>query len=133
MLRKYQLEGTMTTFVQSFIVALFILAMSMPAEAITGNKLLEDCEKSEDQSLPARFQHGAFCAGYVTGVTDGLFHLDYENRFCLPKGVTHGQTQKVVVKYLRENPQRLHEHYVPIILSALKEAFPCKETEPSVK
>ena len=133
MLRKYQLRWNMKTLVQSFIVALFVLVMSMPAQAITGNKLLEVCEDGEDQSLSTHFQNNAYCAGYITGITDGLRYLDFENRFCLPKGVTHGQTQKVVVKYLRENPQRLHEHYVPIILSALKEAFPCKETEPSVK
>lgn len=112
---------------QSFIAVLFILTMSLPAQAITGNDLLADCEKGEDQSLPNRHHYYAYCSGYITGVVDGLSYLDFQKRFCLSKGVTHGQATKVVIKYLKENPQRLHEGYASIILSALKEAFPCKE------
>ena len=118
----------MKTLFQTIIVALFAMAMSVPVEAVTGNKLLEYCENGADQSRSAHFQEDAYCIGFITGVVDGLRYFDFQNRFCLSEGVTQGQAQKVVIKYLKDNPQRLHEGYVPIIYSAIKEAFPCKET-----
>ncbi len=123
----------MKTFIQSCIVALFVLAMSLPAQAITGNKILEYCKKKEvtKDSNIVDFQNDASCRGFIVGAVDGMhyfnLYLNLQNKFCFPKGVTSGQIRKVVVKYLEDNPQRLHEYYVPIIFSAMKEAFPCKE------
>ena len=41
--------------------------------------------------------------------------------------VTNGQVEKVVVKYLKENPEQLHSFVDSSIISALTKAFPLPE------
>lgn len=119
----------MKIFIQSFMATLFILAMSMPVQALTGNELLKYCEEGNNEALKVHFQSNAFCLGYVTGASEGLFYADNRNVVCFSDGVTVEQLKKVVMKYLNDNPQKLHESYVPLIYSSIKEAFPCKKTE----
>lgn len=44
--------------------------------------------------------------------------------FCEPKGAVNIQYAKVVAKYLRENPQKLDQVAVNLVLAALQDAFP---------
>ena len=44
---------------------------------------------------------------------------------CIPQGVTVEQAMAVVVKYLREHPERLHLKFVDLIVAAQRKAFPC--------
>lgn len=63
----------------------------------------------------------AIALGYVAGVSDtgqGVLH-------CSPNNVTLGQTQDVVAKYLRDNPQDRHNSADAIITHVLKSIWPC--------
>lgn len=42
---------------------------------------------------------------------------------CIPAGVTYWQMARVVLKYLRENPQEHHMNASPMVLRALHDAF----------
>lgn len=46
---------------------------------------------------------------------------------CDPEGSVGGQWARVVEKWLKEHPERLHEPAVFLIVDALREAFPCKD------
>ena len=122
---------TIRQIIQVSVVTLFVLSMSVYVEAMTGNKLMENCEKYDVEVSQQDYTETGYCAGYITGTIYGMGYfisfLDYENRFCMPtKNLQHGQMVKVVIKYLKDNPQRLHENYTHLIFSAVSEAFPCK-------
>ncbi len=81
----------------------------------TGRWLASACEEAVATS-------GSTCLTYVTGVFDTLQLLQ---AVCAPAGVTNDQASRVVLKFLRDNPQRLHEHRVVLTVEALVRACPC--------
>ena len=117
----------MKIFLQSFILALFVLVMSIPAEAdyYTGNDLAEDCEAKNNM-----LKQGA-CIGFVTGLNQGVFLTSSISKskkiFCAPRGVSVGQLVKVAVKFMKENPEVLHLSAGIILMRAYRVAFPCNE------
>lgn len=50
---------------------------------------------------------------------------DQKNYPCLA-GIASEQATRVIVKYLRENPEKLQERAVTLSLVALQRPFPCK-------
>lgn len=44
----------------------------------------------------------------------------------IPAGVDIGQMARVLVKWLRDHPERLHERPSVLTIDALKDAFPCR-------
>lgn len=44
---------------------------------------------------------------------------------CIPQPVPTSQLARVVVRYLRDNPSRLHERDTSLVLIAFADAFPC--------
>ena len=78
-----------------------------------GNELLTQCTSS------SAYDQGV-CLGYVIGAADGL-----GPRFvAIPENVTAGQTQDVVIKYLRNHPESRNGPAGPLIMFALMEAWP---------
>jgi Rap1a immunity proteins len=61
-------------------------------------------------------------AGFIEGLGYGVGGKD----FCLPKGVTTGQSMAVVVKYIEARPQRMNESFGKLAREALIAAWPCK-------
>ena len=45
---------------------------------------------------------------------------------CIPDGVQREQMKKVLLKYLRDHPEKLHEPSAYLTLAAMQEAFPCR-------
>jgi hypothetical protein len=121
--------------ITQLILILLLTFMVVPtnADAITtGGALLTYCENGERERDPSYIELG-FCRGYISGASWTMFYTDTQNNLCLPKNnakVTNNQLKRIVVKYLKENPQRLHEEFMPLILSALEEAFSCKSDFP---
>jgi len=117
-----------------FIVTILLCTSSICAaeeRTYTGNELLNNCNnviagvegRSHDMFV------GGYCLGYVDGIDDALNILPIENfdrGYCRPKNVTAGQLVRVVVKYLKNHPEKLHENQFLLTLSALLNAFPCK-------
>jgi Rap1a immunity proteins len=105
---------------------------------VDGNRVLEYCTSSvqfmDNGSFSSRTQStpASWCTGWVTGVTQALDLArrlsdtqDQKNYPCLA-GIASGQAIRVIVKYLRENPEKLREPAVTLSLAALQRAFPCK-------
>lgn len=101
------------------------------AVAMTGNELLESCKNaaSESSTKNSSFSAG-FCLGSMQSVGDLLTFvnagLETEARICLPATVTNGQASRVVVKYLQDNPEKLHLNGTALVVMAIQKAFPCK-------
>jgi hypothetical protein len=124
-------------------VTLAALALLAPchARALTGVDLLSACQKV---NLEQRFSSvndavsSGMCLGVLHGVQEaGVFAaaaayiraeagLDSGPAlgFCAPS-TTGGQTLMIVLKYLRDNPSKLHNNATFLVISALIEAFPC--------
>lgn len=70
------------------------------------------------------------CTSYTRGFSHGVAVMSKEpeqgNGYCVDPSVSGGQIARVVVKYLRENPQILHFHPGVLVDRALREGFPCK-------
>ena len=115
------------------LVVLFFLVISTPTQAATGSMLLESCENGDAGQVQSWQIDLGFCVGRIGGAVDGLHLFDRNHVFCLPREVEFKQQKRVVIKYLRGNPQRLHEWDITLIIFAMAEAFPCKETEPNAK
>jgi len=142
------------TTVFSFSFLLPQSAFAIGFSAIDGNKLLKECkaymnllnlrdvqDKDDPDVLRAEargdYVNCTHCLGYVTGVVDDHFScqinepsstaaLDPKEHFCLPDGVNPNQTVRVIAKWLEDHPARLHEGAIELVLSALKDNFPCK-------
>ena len=127
------------------LVTIFVFALfesSSSHALVTGNELLSNCTKalsvikdplSSAQNSKSDAFDTASCISYIEGAVDGIVVADrlVEDRsiFCRPKGVNNGQLVRVVVKYLEENPESLHEWQFNLVLKALIEAFPCNKKE----
>lgn len=102
------------------LVAAAPAAAEMP-DATTGNGLLELCS-DEGQS----FRIG-ICYGFIEGVIrrDDLsrWTKDGTSYLCDMARVTNGQKIEIVVRYLKEHPEKRHYHGAGLVAVALKEAF----------
>lgn len=108
-----------------------ILALSAsPAHAAPtgnnfGNNLYKNCS-SDTTSFEGAVSVVA-CNNYIVGVVDGLVLSGEANRwFAMPDGVTGQQLQDIVLKYLRDNPNKRHLPGPVVIINAMSEAFPPK-------
>jgi len=108
----------------------------------SGEELLRNCEKGVAQGTNPTVQD-VVCVTYLKGFIAGLTvtQLAYNAPFngaaplasmsfvCLPKeGISSEQARRIVVKYLHDHPEELHENQQLLILTALVTAFPpCKQ------
>ncbi len=104
------------------IMAVVMLVIS-PASGktyVTGSMLKGQCERGD---LPGDM----FCAAYITGAYDQLVN-EAEARgttLCVPDTVSANQLDSVVMKYLKEHPEKLRENAAFLVLGAIADAFPC--------
>ena len=111
--------------------------------AYDGNELLEKCKPAidglkiplleSDEEAYALLVEIGVCFGYVYGVNQAyevLQHALGQEDYCPPdEALTRGQTARIIVKYLEDNPAHLHEGAVALIILAFRDAFPCPEGE----
>jgi hypothetical protein len=126
------------------LVGVFVLlsALTMFGSTATmdGNKLLDQCELEESahsgQLSPHDQWEAAHCLGYVAGAFDAIIMRDaaypvfcpgkVRKAICIPKdGPSTGQVIRIVLKFLKDHPERLHERADLLIDDALRQAFPC--------
>lgn len=121
-------------------VALLFPTLALAQDGFSGNRLLAACEQGEilistPDGTPtnANMREASICLGYIVGFRDGIeigeqpaSGLPGKKLYCEPPNVTHRQVMRVAVKWLRANPQRLHEPGAVLLAFALRDAFPCK-------
>ena len=100
-----------------------------PRYSLTGNDLLRKCDGpfSTDAEKVASTN---FCQGYLQGIQQ-MHHVVIGLRgtpplYCEPTAAgNYDQLQRVVVKWLKNNPEQLHRDARVLVTRALIEAFPC--------
>ena len=102
------------------------------AIAADGNELLKWCKNasSDNTEVMESFTAG-FCLGTMQTVgelspfiNEGL---DPAHKMCPPSAITNGQAAKITVKYLQQNPEKLHLNGTALTIMALQNAYPCKK------
>jgi hypothetical protein len=113
----------------SVILALAVIVPSITrAQTVnthgTGMYLLESCREystffnPRDHRDTDDWYKVGYCDGVVKGVSDTMTDIS------VPSGVTIGQIELVVIKYLEDNPQILNKRDTFLIREALRKAFP---------
>jgi len=102
-----------------FLLLVLYSGVTVP-DYLDGNKLLSQCESKINAAKGT-------CLGYITGVADASHGRTLADAYyCKPKKVSVGQLNKIVTKYLNNNPEKLHLAAFPLVQLALLEAFPCE-------
>ncbi len=122
------------------IIAVALLVSSQPSftenslDFNKGSGLLEYCNAllrgiDGEKVTQEEINKAGVCIGYITGFNsyNNLVTNFNTNLFCPPSGVYIGILVRVVVKYLKDNPAYLHQPSSGLTISALMEAYPCKE------
>ncbi|WLA47619.1 Rap1a/Tai family immunity protein [Bradyrhizobium elkanii] len=93
------------------------------ASALTGLELKKACDqKSGVGNTVCLVYSRGFIDGFVTGRIVGKNDVTV----CLPKeGVAAEQARLIVEKYLRDNPEQLHQEAGLLAASAIVGSFPC--------
>jgi Rap1a immunity proteins len=81
------------------------------------------CRAAENYDSPQAYKRG-LCMGIVSAL---LYRDQTISVVCLPPGVTNFQAIRVVVKYIDDQPARLHDNFKALTLEALQAAWPCKK------
>lgn len=90
-----------------------------------GNELLKRCQAVTQSLSYENLLDFYWCLGFLEGVTS-MHPSTLPPRSCLPEGGTYTQVMQVLVKYLKDHPERLHEDQTVLTVDALVTAFPCK-------
>ncbi len=119
----------MATSALKLVVAVFALLLIVPAHSADSDdraeNLLRQCTSSDTSS------ERLVCLSYLNGVLDGAVVMQVyvqKPKLCLPdEGVSMEQYRRIVVKWLGDRPNVLHESKRIHAVKALIDAFPCKE------
>ena len=79
------------------------------------------CRTANERSVIDKVDAG-FCSGIVEGT---MWSLQIAKLVCLPNGMTLGQGLKVLVKYMDDHPEELHEKTAELAARAFVKAWPC--------
>jgi hypothetical protein len=103
------------------LASLFVAVAGKAASLVdddSGNKYLPYCRDGG----PDPYMRG-FCVGMIETV---WIYEAAHKRVCAPDRVNRGQARAVVVKYLENHPERLHEDIHLLAQEALQTAWPRK-------
>jgi hypothetical protein len=106
-------------------------AQSDPLGMQWGRDALTVCSNTEDMRAKGKDGTLAFgCLMWINGAVkagNNTFSLDPEKpNYCTPRfGGSNGQYVAVFLKFLRDNPAKLHLPAILLFHQAMAEAFPC--------
>lgn len=117
------------------MVASAFLALCFSADGwADGNQLLEECQDGIN-SMSGGVTRNSVGVGHCVGVlqatmdTLDLFHEagGLPRLVCVPEGgIPMIQSMRIVVQSLQAHPESLHLNESVLVVSALKNAFPCQ-------
>jgi hypothetical protein len=131
-----------TAMMMRIVILLCILMFASQATAqkqgLSGGDLLRACMFSDQLSSGKKIDApptaaDAFMQGTCLGMINGVrFFAEEATKgtalaTCIPEAVPVGQINSVVVRYLRNHPERLHENFFLLAVTASAEAWPCKK------
>jgi hypothetical protein len=123
------------------LLAALMFLLSNLVLADDGNNLLSQCNVAvnimDGKKLTADTQWGIdagnsmYCFGLLQGVIrlNKIYEVSLRKNalFCTANSkISNGEAARIVVNYLKENPEMQNEPDFAIAINALIEAFPCK-------
>jgi len=90
--------------------------------ASTGMDLQRWCSAVDDGTID-----GNRCDAYMLGFVHALSLASDSKVWCLPDNLTRGQSVLIVRKWMRDNPEELHQSAGVVASRALLSAFACKK------
>lgn len=113
-----------------FIAACCLRPGAAAASRFSGAYLMQLCDSDAKGKEIVKGGHTA-CQAYISGVIDYhdvLQSLDLAPKvdICLPKTITSGQLQAIVVTFLKNNKE--HDAFIaaPAVTMALYQVYPCR-------
>ena len=113
-------------------IFLLLLATITPVHALKGEEWLSQCKGITNIQR-------ANCIAYIRGLDDmnslfnqlEIYSKQEDNyysypKICYPKGLTFGQLKKILINWLNEKPEKLHEELNFLYIMMMRETFPCK-------
>ena len=99
-----------------------LIADGQSTAFLSGNQLLGNCTSDKGHQL--------LCMAYLQGAADFFEEIQAARHkaTCIPHGVTAGQLQSIVVKYLYSHPDKRNEVAADLVASSIAEAFNCDVT-----
>ncbi|HED16325.1 MAG TPA: hypothetical protein ENI64_05875 [Gammaproteobacteria bacterium] len=126
-------------------ITIFLFLYSSNSASVTnalenGNIYLSNCTNylgflnQEIKAVEVDLTAEAHCMGYANGFIDGLMSTEMflkdtstKLHICIPNQADQYQVYRVAMKYMKENPSKLHQYIGVIFDNALSQAFPCSE------
>jgi hypothetical protein len=69
-----------------------------------------------------------FRQGLCGGIVQTILYFGRTNfNVCMPEGVTMGQAIRVVVAYIDQRPERMHERFETLAIEVLQQSWPCQK------
>ena len=110
------------------IIFLFLFSFSTISSvqaSRSGNEWLSQCESSD---VVIHIE----CLVYLEGLRDMYRHILNEGvpyQICYPPNMTNGQVEKIMTKYLNDNPELLHFTFTSLFLNKMMMTFPCNKQD----
>ncbi|MDO8888643.1 MAG: Rap1a/Tai family immunity protein [Hydrogenophaga sp.] len=128
---------------RQMVIGVALLCSVGSAAALDGNKLLTGCTavvRFLDAGNKGLDDNEMMDSSLCLGMMEGVSHTVLTESFlaertqqksllatCLPSdGINNGQAARIVVRYLNQNPDKLHLSAAMLTLFAFKNSFPCK-------
>jgi hypothetical protein len=93
----------------------------------SGNIFLSTCaieaDKTTEELTMAQLNATSDWVPYLRGLDDGISLVGAP--YCEPDRVTNGQSEQIVVKFIRDHPERAHWNTGLLFLAAMEKAYPC--------
>jgi hypothetical protein len=134
---------------KSCVALVVFCALSIPAFPASqlsdsGNDFLSECstlDKEASSLTNVEMLKNLSCVFYIRGLMDGTTYEDARilaessvklklpaYPFCLPaESVQFLQLGRVVLKYIRDNPEKAHLQTSVLVFAAVRNAFPCSK------
>ena len=113
-----------------FLFVFSVGSSSVPQQDVTsGTWLLGSCQITVKAADDRTFQENdleSFRDGFCRGMIEGVSRAS--SRVCLDD-VTYAQEVRIVVKYLQDHPEEIHERNAILVDKALSRAFPCHDND----
>ncbi len=108
------------------VTVALVLGLATAAHAVGGFKTGEDLMRQFNMGDEGRAEQAAYIVGVLDGEKIVATVAKFKSPICLPNGVPTGHLSLVVHEWLEEHPDRLRQQAANLVLTAVKEAFPCR-------
>jgi hypothetical protein len=98
---------------------------ALAQQSYTANAMLGPCKRFADSGSASSPSEG-MCVGSLYSIFSVSTYFPPSQSFCSPDNIHALQLARVAIKYMEDNPARLHEPFSSLAIEAFRKAWPCK-------